>query len=125
MNKQQFLKEFINEFFEKGKTKRRTDKTRAIYITKVINQVFFKHFGSTSKFNQTEIIQAFSELSFLILETNKNERSGITTNGGIEFNKCYISINTSILTKFVCANRKSNTDESNSFKLDFLNLRLE
>lgn len=95
--KEEFLIKFIESFFEKGKTRRRSDRNSSQTITYVINQICRKYFNDSLKFSQEEIIDAFITQQFRIME---NDGRGITEKGKSIPNLGFVSISTRVITEF-------------------------
>lgn len=110
-NKQQFLKEFIDQFFEKAKNKSRTTRNSINVITKHINNITKKHFDENLNFSEEEIIEAFKACDYVILN-NFGRESNFEKwkNGTLLEESLFINIKGAKLKRLSLINLKSNNN---------------
>lgn len=77
-----FLDLFIEQFFLKAKTKRRSSKNESNVIIETINNICRVHFGSDLQFSDDEVLESFWDNDFLILnQVDENQSKSLTRKG--------------------------------------------
>lgn len=112
-HRQEFLISFINQFFEKSKTKRRSSRNTINVIRFQINKVSRKKFDKKINFSDDEILDAFRLCSFQIMDNFGRERDWEKWKIGTEMPETYfVNIQHAQLGRLISANRKI-TPETN------------
>lgn len=68
-----FIVKFIDQFYKKNSTRRRSSKNTAHYIVRTINNVCKLYFARGMKFSEEEIYRAFEASGYLLMESGQSE----------------------------------------------------
>ncbi len=113
--REKILFDFIKRFFCVAKTKRRHDKNSVRYLIKLINRIFDFYCQEKYEFTEDEILEAFYNNGFLILDAiDEGVLHAKTVKGKVVFfsNK-HVNVSTKELSDLFSSTRKGFPEKSN------------
>ena len=119
----QFILNFIDCFYDKSLTKRRSSKNTAHYIARTVNKVFKFYFDKSVKYTEEEIYKAFEINGYSLMKSGKQDFTWHRYDNGHILITCdlFINIKPQKNSDLIMTMRKSYPDTLKPETLDRIN----